>query len=144
MKQFSQIEKLGQLLMHVCRARGKTADQFMEQSNLYRGQGLLLSFISKHEGLTHSEIAEKLNVSPAATTKVTKRLEKSGYLERRSDEHDERISRVFLREEGRGMIEQISTSFQRLDQKTFAGFSDNELDQFRDYLNRILENLSKK
>ncbi len=129
--------------MHVCRLRAKTADQFMEQSNLYRGQGLLLSFLSNHAGLTHSEIADKLNISPAATTKVIKRLEKNGYLERRSDEHDERISRVFLREEGREIIEDIRKSFRRLDNKTFEGFSDKDLDQFRDYLNQILDNLRK-
>lgn len=136
-------ERLGHLLMHVCRLRGKTADQFMDKSNLYRGQGMLLMFISEHAGWTHSEIAEKLNISPAATTKVIKRLEKEGYLERRSDEHDERISRVFLQEEGQAIIEEIRKSFKRLDQKTFKGFSNEELENFQDYLDRILQNLKK-
>ena len=113
----------------------------MEQSNLYRAQGLLLNFISRHEGLTHSEIAERLNISPAATTRVVKRLEKNGYLERRSDKHDERISRVFLKDEGRAIIEEIRKSFTLLDQKTFKNFTKEDLDQLRDYLNRILNNL---
>lgn len=140
-----QIENtnLGHLLMHVCRMRGKTADQFMGQCILYHGQGRMLKFISMHEGLTHSEISEKLRISPAATTKVIKRLEKVGYLERRSDEHDERISRVFMKDEGKEIIEGIDTSFQRLDEKTFNGFSEKDLDQLRDFLNRILNNLRK-
>ncbi len=134
-------EKLGILLMNVCRQRGKTANQFMEQSNLYRGQGLMLLFIADHDGQTHSEIAERLNISPAAATKAIKRLEKEGYLQRQSDENDERISRVFLRKEGRAIIEEIYTSFKRLDKKTFEGFSDEDLDKFHEYLTRILNNL---
>lgn len=136
-------ERLGQLLMHVCRMRGKTADQLMEQSNIYRGQALLLLFISEHANLTHSEIAEKLNISPAAATKVIKRLENEGYLQRQSDERDERISRVVLKEKGRPIIEGIRDSFKRLDKKTFEGFSDEDLNQLRAYLDRILENLKK-
>lgn len=127
--------------MNVCRQRGKTADQFMEQSSLYRGQGLMLLFIADHDGQTHSEIAERLNISPAAATKVIKRLEKEGYLQRQSDDNDERISRVFLRKEGRAIIEEIYTSFKRLDKKTFEGFSDEDLDKFHEYLTRILNNL---
>lgn len=132
------------MLMHVCRLRGKTADQFMEQSHLYRAQSLLLLFLSKHEGLTHSEIAEELRISPAATTKVIKRLEKEGYLQRQADADDERISRVFLMEDGRAVIDDVTRSFKRLDEKTFENFSDEELEQFGDYLDRILNNLTEE
>lgn len=141
MKDLTQHERLGHLMMHVCRLRGKTADQFMERSHLYRGQGLLLMFLSKHNGLTHSEIAEKLNISPAAATKVIKRLEKEGYLERQADENDERLSRVFLKEDGRALMDEIKKSFKCLDEKTFKKFSPEDLKQFGDYLNRILHNL---
>lgn len=137
----TQNEKLGQLLMHVCRSRGKVADQFMDQNNLYRGQSFMLMFLSKNEGLTHSNIARRMNFSPAAVTKVIKRLEKEGYLERRSDENDERISRVFLKPEGKSVIAGIRQSFKRLDDKTFKDFSDEDLEKFRDYLDRILVNL---
>ena len=136
-------EKLGHLLMHVCRTRSKTADQFMDQNNLYRGQGLMIMFISEHDGLTHSEIAEKLNISPAAATKVIKKLEGQGYLQRCSDASDERISRVFLMPEGKLVIEGIQKSFKRLDKITFENFSDADLDKFREYLTRILNNFQK-
>ena len=137
----TQNERLGQTLMHVCRARNKAAHHFMERGKMYRGQGMMLMFISDHEGMAHSEVAERLNISPAATTKVIKRLEKEGYLQRRSDEHDERISRVFLMPKGKSIIEGIRESFRRLDDRTFQGFSDADQEKFRDYLDRILANL---
>lgn len=135
--------RIGHLLMKICRARGKMADQFMEKSGIFHGQGMMLMFISAHEGLTHSEVAELLNISPAAATKVIKRLEEEGYLQRRPDGSDERVSRVFLREEGRAVIDGIHQSFNRLDEKTFDGFSKVELENFSAYLKRIQENLRK-
>jgi DNA-binding MarR family transcriptional regulator len=134
-------EKIGHLLMHVCRERGKTADQFMTQSKIFRGQGMMLMFLSEHEGLTHSEIAEKLNISPAAATKVIKRLEEEGYIQRQSDEKDERLSRVFMQEAGRAVISGIKSSFKKLDEQTFQNFGDEDLDRLEDYLHHILMNL---
>ncbi len=137
----SNDETLGHMLMNVCRQRGKRADQFMEQNGLFRGQGVLLMFLSKHDGVSHSEIAEKLRISPAAATKVIKRLERGGYLQRQADAKDERLSRVFLRPEARAVISEIHDSFKFLDEITFKGFDEEDLEKFHDYLQRILENL---
>lgn len=134
-------EKIGHLLMHVCRERGKTADQFMMQNKIFRGQGMMLMFISEHKGMTHSEIAERLNISPAAATKVIKRLEEEGYVQRQSDEKDERLSRVFLQEAGHAVINDIRNSFKQLEEQTFQNFGDEELDELENYLRHILKNL---
>jgi DNA-binding MarR family transcriptional regulator len=138
---FTEKGRLGRLLMNVSRMRAKRADQFMEKCRLYRGQGLLLLFISDNDGLTHSEIAQWLKISPAAATKVIKRLEEQGYLERRPDENDERISRVFICNDGRAVVDEVHQSFVRLDERTFDGFSNEDLGIFGDYLKRIQENL---
>ncbi len=127
--------------MHVCRERGKTADQFMTHSKIFRGQGMMLMFLSGHEGMTHSEIAEKLDISPAAATKVIKRLEEEGYIQRQSDEKDERLSRVFMQEAGRAVISGIQSSFKKLDEQTFQNFGEDDLDRLEDYLRHILTNL---
>jgi DNA-binding MarR family transcriptional regulator len=48
------------------------------------------------DGVTHSQIAETLEISPAAATKVIKRMEQVHYVQRRADPADERVSRVYL------------------------------------------------
>jgi DNA-binding MarR family transcriptional regulator len=137
----SEEGKIGRRLMNVCRMRGKMADQLMENKRLFRGQGILLMVISQNGGLTQSEIADWLKISPAAATKVIKRLEQEGYLERRSDEKDDRVSRVFIRPEGLAVIEDVQSSFKRLDDKTFKGFTEEDLVNFSNFLVRIQENL---
>jgi len=139
----SKKDLLGHLLMRVCRMRSKTADQFMEQSQVFRGQGMMLMFISDHDGLTHSEVAEKLNISPAAATKVIKRLEEQGFLQRMSDEKDERLSRVFIQDKGRALVGGLHAIFMKFNEQTFQDFSEEEMDQFEEYLVRILYNLQE-
>lgn len=129
------------MVNRIGRLHSRRADQMMDQIGLYRGQGMLLKYLSRFDGLTHSEIAEKLEISPAAVTKVIKRLEEQNYLKRQPDPTDERISRVFIQPDGLKTIEKINQIFLQLDHETFLGFSEEELEQLRGFLNRIQENL---
>jgi DNA-binding MarR family transcriptional regulator len=133
--------ELGRMVFRIGRLHARRADQMMDEIGLYRGQGMLLKYLSRFDGQTHSEIAEKLEISPAAVTKVIKRLEEQHYLKRQPDPKDERISRVFIQPEGLKTIEEINRLFQQLDDVTFLGFSEDELEQLRGFLNRIQENL---
>ena len=107
--------KIGQLMMHISRMRANMADRIMEQIGLYRGQAFLLKVLAENDGLTHKEIAQVLHISPAAVTKVIKRMAGLKYVERRSDPKDERISRVFLTDEGRSVIHKIKQAFEEID-----------------------------
>jgi DNA-binding MarR family transcriptional regulator len=136
-------EELGHLMGSVCRLHHTRADQSMEQIGLYRGQAILLMILSRHDGITHSEIAEKLRVSPAAATKVIKRMEGAGYVQRKADPADERVSRVYLQDEGRALIAEIEGVFGVLDRAMFEGLSEPDLVRFRDLLTQMAGNLQR-
>lgn len=119
-------KKIGKLIAKIGRLHALRVDRFMDRFGLYRGQAILLLILSEKDGLTHSEIAEKLEISPAAATKVIKRLEELNYLQRRSDPSDERISRVFLQEEGWAVIQQIKNTFRQIDRDLLSNFSPEE------------------
>lgn len=136
---------LGRLLANLGRQHAMRIDQRMEQVGLYRGQAILLLTLAEGDGkptrLTHSEIAERLHVSPAAASKVIKRMESLGYLQRTPDPLDERVSRVTLLEEGRAVVEDIHAVFQAINQRMVAGFSPEEQADLREFLLRMLNNL---
>jgi DNA-binding MarR family transcriptional regulator len=136
-------EELGHLMGSVCRLHHTRADQSMERIGLYRGQAILLMILSRQDGITHSELAEKLRISPAAATKVIKRMEGAGYLQRQADPSDERVSRVYLQEQGRALIAEIERSFGKLDRAMFEGVPEAELVRFRDLLSRMAGNLQR-
>ena len=136
-------QDLGHLMVNVCRLHHTRADQSMERIGLFRGQAFLLMILSQHDGMTHSEIAEKLEISPAATTKVIKRMERAGYLQRQADPADERVSRVYLRDGGRALIAEIERAFGKLNRMMFDGLSEPELERFRDLLAHMAANLQR-
>jgi MarR family transcriptional regulator, organic hydroperoxide resistance regulator len=115
----------------------------MERTGLYRGQAILLLILSHGEGITHSEIAAKLEISPAATTKVIKRMEQAGYVQRQTDPVDERVSRVYLLDQGRAVIAEIHRAFAEMDRVMLAGLSHDELERLRDLLVRMQGNLQR-
>jgi DNA-binding MarR family transcriptional regulator len=128
-------------LVSVCRLHHTRADQSMDKIGLYRGQAFLLMILSEQDGMAHSEIAEKLEVSPAAATKVIKRMEQTHYVQRRGDPSDERVSRVYLQAQGRAVIAEIDGAFGRLDGTMLDGLSEPDLERLRGLLTQMQANL---
>jgi DNA-binding MarR family transcriptional regulator len=134
-------EELGRLLVSVCRLHHIRADQSMDRIGLYRGQARLLMTLSEQDGLSHSEIAERLEISASAATKVIQRMEEARYVQRQPDPADERVSRVYLQAQGHALIAAIRRTFGRLDRTMFGGVSEPDLERFRDVLEQMQANL---
>jgi DNA-binding MarR family transcriptional regulator len=134
-------QELGQLLASVGRLHHTRADQSMDKIGLFRSQARLLMILSERDGLPHSEIAEKLEVSAPAATKVIKRMEQAHYVQRGADPTDERVSRVYLRPPGRALIAQIRRAFSRLDRAMFEGLPEPDRLRLRGLLTRMQANL---
>ncbi|MHC4215417.1 MAG: MarR family winged helix-turn-helix transcriptional regulator [Planctomycetota bacterium] len=59
-------------------------------------QALVLQAISEQEGQSASEISKRLLLDNATLSGVLDRLADGGWVERRADETDRRVSRIFL------------------------------------------------
>ncbi len=141
MKKFPFPETLDFILHQVCHLHHHRVRQVFESLGLYRGQPPILRMLWDEEGLTHNELASRLNVTPATMSRTLQRMEKAGFLVRKPDPADQRVSRVYLTEHGRAVQEQVQQSIQRIEEETFAGFSAEELPVLRSFLERIRENL---
>jgi DNA-binding MarR family transcriptional regulator len=115
--------------------------QLLENLGLYRGQPLVLRELWEQEGRTHTELAAALQVTPATMTKTLQRMEKQGFLQRRPDPTDQRVSRVYLTESGRAVQREVENVFQTIERETFRGLSQQELDTLRRFLSCLRENL---
>jgi MarR family transcriptional regulator, organic hydroperoxide resistance regulator len=133
--------KIGRTLGKLGRLHARRLDAYMDKLGLFRGQAFLLMPLSHDEGLTHSEIAEKLEISPAAATKVIKRMEALCYVQRRPDPSDERISRVFLQTEGWEVIQRIKNAFLEADQAMVRDLSTEEQETLLLLLSRVYSTL---
>ncbi len=138
-----KLEHFGFLLSHVALAHRNMVGQKMRVLGLHRGQPPVLFTLEEHEGMSNSEMAEFLNVTPATLTNKIKRMEKAGLVIRKRDPDDERISRIYMTEKGRGHINQVKVSIGEIENVLLKGFSEAEIEDMREKLRRILRNISE-
>jgi len=137
-------ESIDFLLAQVCRLHHSRARTLLEEFGLFRGQPPLLFALWEKEGLTHSELAEHLHVQPATITKMIKRMERAGFVERSQDAEDQRVSRVYLTDAGRNIRDAVEGVLRELEKQTFAGFSSEEWALLNQFLLRIRYNLMRE
>ena len=112
----------------------------MEGTGLYRSQHRLLMILGKHPDCSQTAIAEKMEISPPAVAVTLKKLEKGGYISRQCLEEDNRVNEVVVTEKGRQAISESIVCFQEVESAILKGFSDQEMEQLSDFLQRMIAN----
>ena len=136
-------ESIDYLLAQICRLHHSRAHTLLEEIGLYRGQPHVLRALWEEEGRTHSELAARLHVQPATITRMIQRMERAGFVERRSDPEDQRVSRVYLTEAGRAIQEGVQQIWHTLEEETLAGFGPEERGLLHDIFVRLRDNLMR-
>lgn len=129
------------LLVNICHLHHTRAHQLLEAIGLYRGQPPVLRALWEQEGLTQTDLAERLKITPATMTKMLQRMEKTGFIYRKPDPEDQRISRVYLTEAGRAIQKTVEDIWRTTDAETFANFTMEERVLLRRFLLQIRDNL---
>ena len=136
-------ESTAHLLAQVCKCFRRYVHRQLEGLGLYRGQHFVLLSLWHEEGLSHSELARDLSVSPATISNALKRMEKAGFVQRRPDPSDERVSRVYLTEAGRDVRSAVEETWKELEERAFAGFGREEQATLHGLLGQVLANLQE-
>jgi len=139
----SKTDNLDFILANVCHLHHIRAHQMLESIGLYRGQPPVLKALWEKEGLTQTELAEHMKITPATMTKMLQRMEKTGFIQRKPDEEDHRISRVYLTGAGRAIQGELEAIWVRIEDETFANFTEEERKLLRKFLLQMRENLGQ-
>lgn len=83
------------------RLHGRLMMGLLAGGGAHPGQVFCLRVIAGHDGITQRDLAEELHIARPTVTKMLQGMERAGLIERRSDERDQRLTRVFLTERGR-------------------------------------------
>ncbi|NHO32160.1 MarR family winged helix-turn-helix transcriptional regulator [Acetobacter fallax] len=95
--------------------------------DLTLSQGRILLELSKaEEDLANTDIATRITLSVAATTRAVDALYRSGLVTRREDEADRRIKRIGLTNQGRAIISAIMEIKRRSVERFIAALSSDE------------------
>ena len=74
---------------------------------------------------------------------LLKKLEKGGYIERKTNADDHRSNRVAITDRGNQIIHNSIRFFDEIDRGMFEGFTTEEMEQFRLFLEKAHENLRR-
>lgn len=136
-------ESLDFMLREVCKVHTNKVNEVLKEVGLHKGQPLMLKILYRKDGVPQSYLSKALSIKPATASAMVKRLEKAGYVVRKRDAVDERVSNVYLTDAGRELSSQLRNYQSNMNSMLFEGFSDSEKDTMKDFLNRVLDNLQK-
>ncbi len=134
-------KRLGYLLFLVSRGHHNLANRVFSQAGLSRGQPSVLFELDKSDGITQTELAKTIEVTQATLTNMLHRMEASNLITRVRDTEDGRFTRIYLTDSGRKTLAQAIELKEVMEQTAFAGFSLEEQQLLKKYLERIHTNL---
>lgn len=123
------------------RALKRLIEWRVKDTGVYRSQHRLLMHLRCQPNCSQVELAEQLEISPSAIAVSIKKLEKGGYIRRETDESDNRVHQVTITQKGEQIIQESISMFQETERQMFQGFSDEEMKDLADFLERIYHNL---
>lgn len=110
---------------------------------LGKGQPPILKYLSENNGCKQSEIAKHEHVSAATVTVTLQSMEKNGLIERKSDESDLRIMRVYITDKGRDVQKRCDEAIEETDREIYKNFSQEEIEMFKKLLRKKRDRLKE-
>ena len=133
---------IGHLQSAARRSRTALAEKLLAQG-LYAGQDKIMLALDQENGLSPSQLAEKLGVRPPTITKTINRLVAQGFLEKRASDIDARRAHVYLTESGAEAIRAIEKSVRRTEKQALKDLDKKEQKMLMKLLARVEDNLSR-
>jgi DNA-binding MarR family transcriptional regulator len=112
----------------------------MAGDRTHPGQAMCLHLLSVNDGATQRDVARMLHVAPPTVSKMLSTMEKAGLVERRADETDQRLTRVYLTAAGRDRGAEMGVAVSEYVNATFATLSERD----RRDLARLLDKLGAR
>jgi DNA-binding MarR family transcriptional regulator len=137
----SSDEKIIMALVRAAEKYKKESGAIFKQHGLTFSQYNALRVLDASEGgqNTISSVSRTMLVSGANMTGVAKRLEKNGFLYRKSDPRDERITLLVISPKGKETLREIASAKNSFVEGYLSNYSEEEKRTFFSMLKRIIQ-----
>jgi MarR family transcriptional regulator, transcriptional regulator for hemolysin len=104
-------------------------------------QHIALAHLTALGPLSQVELADRLSITAATAVRLVDRMERDGWVVRRSDPIDARIKRIVLTEEANEVWQKISEAARALLEDAYRGVHPAEIETVKRVLERVRRNL---
>ncbi|BBB90748.1 MAG TPA: MarR family transcriptional regulator [Methylomusa anaerophila] len=123
------------------RIKAEINNAFQESgANITSEQWGVLKCLWRKEGISQSEIAEKVNKDKASVTRILDIMQKNKLITRCDDEHDRRSYRIYLTEEGKNLENKLKPVVQATIQRIYQNLDECELEVLQKLLLKLVKN----
>jgi len=141
MKNDDPTRNLGIIVHEVARLLRRNFDRRIRSLGLTQAQWRTLFYLSRNEGTNQASLADLLEVKPITLARLVDRLEEAGWVERRRDPTDRRVSRLYLTEAAQPLLLEMESLGAQTRKDALRGLSLAEQTQALDLLNTLKSNL---
>ncbi|GAK52528.1 transcriptional regulator, MarR family [Candidatus Moduliflexus flocculans] len=127
-------ERINQLIVQELREH--------EIEGIVTSHGDIFYALFRHEELTMQETADLIGKDKSTVTALVDKLMKAGFIEKRQDETDRRVSFIRLTEAGERLRPDFHEISITLLARIYAGFTEQEKETLISLLTRIQKNIS--
>ena len=117
------------------------ADKQAARYGITRAQWAVLAKVERTEGLKQTELAELLEMQPITLTRLIDKLCDNGWIERRSDDTDRRVNRLYLRKAARPLLGKLSGLRSEITATALDGINPSDAHRLLAQLEAIKENV---
>jgi MarR family transcriptional regulator for hemolysin len=129
------------ILAELQRVTRAYADKEAARYGITRAQWAVLAQVERNEGVKQSEIAEQLEMQPITLTRLIDKLCDSDWIERRGDDSDRRINRLYLKKAARPLLGKLAGLKSELTATALEGISPPDAQRLLSQLEAIKENV---
>ena len=137
----------GFLISQIKQIQGRVFDSLLQKAGIeeFNGaQGRILYVLWQEDNLPIIELSKKTGLAKTTLTSMLDRMEERDFLKRAPDSHDRRQLRIVLTPKARALNDSYNEVSDEMSRIFYEGFSDEEIEGFEKYLDKILQNLSKQ
>ena len=134
-------QSVGYLLSDTQRLLYRALQARLMPHEVAAGTWHFLRAIWREDGLTQRELSQRVGILEATTGQALENLEKAGCIHRVRNSDDRRKVNVYLTRRGRDLAQELLPMAIELNDLALEGFSPREAAQFREYLDRMRQNL---
>ena len=107
-------------------------------------QGKILFVLWRKDKITQKELASETGLAKNTITVMLEKMEKNNLIRKITDDNDKRKSLVILTDYAKSLKKPFDEISDEMLKKVYKGFSEEEIDNFEEYLHRIIKNFEEK
>ncbi|WP_149093987.1 MarR family winged helix-turn-helix transcriptional regulator [Paenibacillus terrae] len=127
----------------IARALDSISNIEFKEYDLTKGQYLYLVRICENPGIIQEKLAEMIKVDRTTASRAIKKLVINGFIEKKEDNHNKKIKKLFPTEKGNNVYPFIKRENDYSNNIALEGFSEREVETIFNLLQRVRENIGE-